>query len=253
MTTKEVELQLNIHRATIRFYEKNGLLRPDRSENSYRNYSEEDVAELRRIIILRKLGISVSDIAELQKGSKNLATVLSENLEKLNEQLSQVTGAINMCYKLQDEGIDMNRLSDVIYWENVEQEEKKGNLFMSIAQDIYVYGKHRFLSFFDLEDSEGNNLYNVKDTVKKIISECFMFGIIFSIYEMIVHKKAFSIATFRDGFLYPVIVLVYMFFLGLPLYFLGKKYPSLARRLKIIGCISVFVLILIFVLLELHS
>lgn len=59
MTIKEVEQELGIPRANIRFYEKKNLLHPERGENTYREYSEEDVATLKKIIILRKIGISV--------------------------------------------------------------------------------------------------------------------------------------------------------------------------------------------------
>ena len=46
MTIKEVEQCFGVPRATVRFYEKEGLLSPTRSENGYREYSEEDVVLL---------------------------------------------------------------------------------------------------------------------------------------------------------------------------------------------------------------
>ena len=62
MTIKEIEKLLEIPRATVRFYEKEGLIAPDRKGNGYREYSEEDVEKLRKVIILRKIGILVNDI-----------------------------------------------------------------------------------------------------------------------------------------------------------------------------------------------
>ena len=56
MTIKELEQQLEIPRATIRFYEKENLIAPKRSDNSYREYNAEDIETLRKIIILRKFG-----------------------------------------------------------------------------------------------------------------------------------------------------------------------------------------------------
>ena len=52
MTIKEVETILEIPRATIRFYEKEGLFHPQRGANGYRDYSDEDVDRLKKIIIL---------------------------------------------------------------------------------------------------------------------------------------------------------------------------------------------------------
>ena len=65
MTIKEVEQHLEVPRATVRFYEKEGLINPQRGENGYREYSEEDVTRLREIIIFRKLGMSIRDIEDV--------------------------------------------------------------------------------------------------------------------------------------------------------------------------------------------
>ena len=44
MKIKEVEALVGIKKTNIRFYEREGLLNPDRSEeNNYREYSEEDM------------------------------------------------------------------------------------------------------------------------------------------------------------------------------------------------------------------
>ena len=49
MTIKEVEELSNMTRANIRFYEKEGLITPQRDSNGYRNYTEQDVDILKRI------------------------------------------------------------------------------------------------------------------------------------------------------------------------------------------------------------
>ena len=49
MKINEVEQQAGITKRNIRFYEQQGLLSPKRNgENGYRDYSEEDVAELKK-------------------------------------------------------------------------------------------------------------------------------------------------------------------------------------------------------------
>ncbi len=53
---KELEQILDIPRATIRFYEKCGLINPERnSDNDYREYTDLDVSTLKRIVVLRKI------------------------------------------------------------------------------------------------------------------------------------------------------------------------------------------------------
>ena len=51
MKIHELENELNISRANIRFYEKEGLLTPARKENGYRDYSDDDIAVLKKIIV----------------------------------------------------------------------------------------------------------------------------------------------------------------------------------------------------------
>lgn len=73
MTIKEVELMSGIPKANIRFYEKEGLLKPGRSANNYREYDKEDVERLKRIRVLRMVGISVADIGLFMEGKCELS------------------------------------------------------------------------------------------------------------------------------------------------------------------------------------
>ena len=58
MKINEAEQEVGITRKNIRFYEQQGLLNPSRNlSNGYREYSSEDILILRRIKLLRKLGI----------------------------------------------------------------------------------------------------------------------------------------------------------------------------------------------------
>ena len=59
MKIKELEAITGIPRATIRFYEKEGLLSPEREDNGYREYSEEDKDKLMKIKLLRLLSIPI--------------------------------------------------------------------------------------------------------------------------------------------------------------------------------------------------
>ena len=42
MTIREIETRSGLERTNVRFYEREGLLSPERRENGYRDYSEED-------------------------------------------------------------------------------------------------------------------------------------------------------------------------------------------------------------------
>ena len=55
MNIAEAERRTGLTRANIRFYEKEGLLKPTRGENGYRDYTEDNVQTLRKIMLLRRL------------------------------------------------------------------------------------------------------------------------------------------------------------------------------------------------------
>ena len=62
MKIKQVEELVGSTSKNIRFYENQGLLTPERAENGYREYHEQNIEALKKIKLLRKLGISVEEI-----------------------------------------------------------------------------------------------------------------------------------------------------------------------------------------------
>ena len=66
MTIKEVEKLTGLSRSNVRFYEKEKLIVPVRNErNGYRDYSNSDIENLKKIAYLRTLGISIEDIRSI--------------------------------------------------------------------------------------------------------------------------------------------------------------------------------------------
>ena len=82
MTIKEIENLSGMTRANIRFYETEGLLRPARNSNGYRNYSEEDLNTLQKIRLLRTLHLSLEDIRSVSLGQNTLTEVPSSQEER---------------------------------------------------------------------------------------------------------------------------------------------------------------------------
>lgn len=84
-TIKQVSEKLKVPANTIRFYEKKGLLTPQRGENDYREYGMEDISRLELILLYRKMGFSIEAIRELL--SQGTATQEKDvKQEKLLEQ-----------------------------------------------------------------------------------------------------------------------------------------------------------------------
>ena len=89
MKINELEELLGVSRATIRYYEDQGLVTPPRTENSYRDYGDEEARLFQKIIVLRKLGVGVPEIKDLIEDKAELHDVLEQNVDRLRAQQDQ--------------------------------------------------------------------------------------------------------------------------------------------------------------------
>ena len=121
MKINEVEQILGISKANIRFYEKQNLLEPRRSENGYRDYSDLDVMRLREIIILRKLGISVQDIERVFNGDLNFQDAIQKNISELEQQIEELKGSLELSQQIASEKADV--LDTQRYWRIIQEKE----------------------------------------------------------------------------------------------------------------------------------
>ncbi|SFA95898.1 Cu(I)-responsive transcriptional regulator [Poseidonocella pacifica] len=65
MNIGEIAESCGLPAKTIRYYEEIGLVRPDRSENGYRNFSEQDAHKLAFLGRARSLGFTIEDCRTL--------------------------------------------------------------------------------------------------------------------------------------------------------------------------------------------
>ncbi|MEU3190409.1 MerR family transcriptional regulator [Streptomyces sp. NPDC006992] len=65
MRMKEMVRRTGVHERLLRYYEKQGLLSPQRLPSGYREYSETDVDTVRRVRCLLTAGLSTSAIAQI--------------------------------------------------------------------------------------------------------------------------------------------------------------------------------------------
>ena len=100
MTIREIEELSCMTRANIRFYEKEGLITPERNSNGYRNYSEEDLNTLKRIRLLRTLHLSLEDIKSLSRNEQELAELLIRHLTNLKKEQQSLGRSVEVCERL---------------------------------------------------------------------------------------------------------------------------------------------------------
>ena len=224
MTIKDVEQQLGVPRATIRFYEREKLISPIRGSNGYRDYSADDVSHLKEIILLRKIGLSVNDVEDILDGARNLPEVLAENINKLQTQMEELNGAIILTKKIQNDSLDTNRLDIDKYWTILEDEESKGGKFMDIAEDIARTEKRVIFSFMGWTDRDGN-LYNSASDIGKF---CGLVILIACIYCLV--RNEWSVKNFVFGMSGVLVLVAVEGIISIPLYFLGKKFQWVAEN-----------------------
>lgn len=78
MTIRDMEERTGISRANIRYYESEGLIRPARRENGYRDYADADAAILLKVKLLRAMDVPLATVKAVADGSKTLAQALAE-------------------------------------------------------------------------------------------------------------------------------------------------------------------------------
>ncbi|MBR3753405.1 MAG: MerR family transcriptional regulator [Ruminiclostridium sp.] len=121
MTIKEMEARTGLTRANIRFYEAEGLITPERRPNGYRDYSEEDLAVLQRVKLLRSLHMSLEEIKAVQAGDRTLSQALDRHLTKLERDQADLERSKVVCRGMQTDGADFATLDAPRYLQKLEQ------------------------------------------------------------------------------------------------------------------------------------
>ena len=95
MKTHELEKELGISKHTIFYYEKEGIVTPQRDDNGYRSYSQDDLQKLIMVKFLRNLNISIDDVKAILNNELDLE-INQIHLEKQIKSLEEVQENIEM-------------------------------------------------------------------------------------------------------------------------------------------------------------
>ena len=129
MKINEVEAQVGITKKNIRFYEEQGLLSPRRdSANGYRDYGEAEVAILRQIKLMRKLGVPLEEIRGMQAGG-TVADGMRRHLVTLERERKSLEQSIRLCQSLKDREERLDALDAAELLEEMDRLERAGATF----------------------------------------------------------------------------------------------------------------------------
>ena len=140
MKINEVEALVGITKKNIRFYEAEGLLSPRRnSQNGYRDYGEGEMEALRRIKLLRKLGVSLEEIRQMQSGTHTVGDGMRRHLITLERDRENLEQAIRLCSALTDRTERLEDLDAAAILTEMETMERSGTTFCNKQrQDIRI-------------------------------------------------------------------------------------------------------------------
>ncbi len=90
MKIKEICRKTGLTEKAVRYYVENGLCEPEEYEcrdRKYLNFTEENVAELRDVAVLRRLGFPIDDIRKMKNNGSEIGGVMNGYLRSLSEEL----------------------------------------------------------------------------------------------------------------------------------------------------------------------
>lgn len=142
MKIKQAEELVGITSKNIRFYEEQGLIFPDRADNGYREYRQNDIDTLKKIKLFRKFGISVENIKAVFEGKKNLENCLSEQINLFEKERENISHMEELIKVMLSDDVSIHNL-DMDHWlDQIEKMEKEGTNFVNIGKvDIHMKKK----------------------------------------------------------------------------------------------------------------
>ena len=218
MKINEVEELLQISKANIRFYEKEGLLSSKRAENGYRDYSQEDVDRLKKIVLLRKTGMAIPDIRGVLSGEFSMEDALDRTVKSLEEQMEQLNGSMKLAKTIMSDETVNESFNIDLYWKLMSDEIANGLKFKEIVSDYVEFQKKSLItmweSVFFVPMSE---IATKKGWITAIL---IVFGlcIIRGVGTLVRH------GSFFEGFGYPFIIFTIITIITLPLYIIDYRY-----------------------------
>lgn len=174
MKIKDMERQVGVTKANIRFYEKEGLLSPARGENNYREYTEEDREVLEKIKYLRMLGVTVSDIRQFQQGKRSLAQLLKEREYQLKEEEAALNRMKLVCLELKKRDWDFQTLDTGLFDLQMKVLERRGAERLKKDRTEPVIKLRRIVWFFAMCGITSLVFFAVNSVLRIPVSETVM-------------------------------------------------------------------------------
>lgn len=234
---KELENILSISRSNIRFYEKQGLFSPERKDNNYREYTEQDIEVLKKIIIFRKMGFTVEEIKLIQNNDLPFAEAIANAQRRIEDEIEQLNGSLKLIKQVAQENLSFDEIDIDEHWNTISESEKSGEKFVDICKDFLELELNSFdamwkyVFFHDFKKSRAKHGTVIACGILLLL--CVLRGI----GKVLIWKE-----SFWSGFLHPFVIALAASIIILPLFLLSKKFPKVASVIAtiLLGLIVLF-------------
>lgn len=126
-----VSKMLSVHQQTIRFYEKEKLIQPKRSDGNTRMFSEEDIEKLEEIIHLtHQLGINLAGVEmifKLRKKIEKMQRDMNKMFSITNKELTEETNSRKLLIKNYSQQIQQKKIESSETINNKESAQEQEN------------------------------------------------------------------------------------------------------------------------------
>lgn len=157
MKTKELEKRLGITKDTLRFYEKEGLVKPQRDHNGYRNYSQEDLRIIKIIMFFRSIELTIDEIKQLFAGTASISDLMVQKKEFLEKTIDNKKRTIDI--------IAQTLERKKAFFGYLEIPEKSSN-------EIYICFKEKEIIIYDYYQQQTYLTFSYEDIEKIRLSIC---------------------------------------------------------------------------------
>lgn len=234
---KELENLLSISRSNVRFYEKQGLFSPERKDNNYREYTNQDIEVLKKIIIFRKMGFTVEEIKLIQNNDLPFAEAIANAQRRIEDEIEQLNGSLKLIKQVAQENLSFDEIDIDEHWNTIRESEKSGEKFVDICKDFLELELNlfdamwKYVFFHDFKKSRAKHGTVIACGILLLL--CVLGGI----GKVLIWKE-----SFWSGFLYPFVIALAASIIILPLFLLSKKFPKVASVIAtiLLGLIVLF-------------
>lgn len=155
MLRNEIQEKTGLTRKAIEYYEDKGLIKPLKSENGYRDYSDKDLEILNKISLFRKIGLSISEIEEcLSSNGSSLSSILRRKEHQLEVEQKRKE-VIELIVKKENQNIIESEIALIETEESIY--EKLENAFPGYFGQLIFSAYQPF--FNETLDKEGKVAY----------------------------------------------------------------------------------------------